>query len=238
VTVQSDDRLAAELEELAELLESDGEVQTSLRRLADLANAVVPSCDGVAITVRGRDGFETVVATAEPFAALDRGQSERGLGPLVEALRYGEPRRIDDSRREERWPAHCADAVAQGVLSSISLPMRVNRVAIAALDLYGREPNAFDGVAHDIALLLAARGGATLTHARLYHSGQRLVHQLQEALASRAVIEQAKGIVMARERCGPEEAFEILRRSSQRSHRRLREVARRLVDSVQPGDGR
>jgi AmiR/NasT family two-component response regulator len=43
---------------------------------------------------------------------------------------------------------------------------------------------------------------------------------------------------MARERCGPEEAFEILRRSSQRSHRRLREVARRLVDSVQPGDGR
>jgi transcriptional regulator with GAF, ATPase, and Fis domain len=232
-----EERLSVDLQELTKLLESDEEVHTSLERLVELATTVVPACDGAAITVRSGERLETMAATGARAAELDRSQGRRGQGPVVEALTYGEPRRVDDSRRERRWPAHCGHAQELELLSSITLPMRVDGVAIAALSLYGRQPEAFGGVSHDIALLLAARGGATLAHARDYQASQRLVRQLQEALTSRSVIEQAKGVIMAREGCGPEEAFDILRRTSQRSHRKLHEVARRLVASVQAPTG-
>ena len=67
---------------------------------------------------------------------------------------------------------------------------------------------------------------------RLYESSARLADQLREALASRGLIEQAKGILMANEHCGEDEAFDILRRASQRTNRKLRDIARQVVDGA------
>ena len=87
-----EERLSVDLQELTKLLESDEEVHTSLERLVELATTVVPACDGAAITVTSGERLETVAATGARAAELDRSQGQRGQGPVVEALTYGEPR--------------------------------------------------------------------------------------------------------------------------------------------------
>lgn len=123
-------------------------------------------------------------------------------------------------------------AAEHGLRSALALPLRIAGPASVALTWYGETPHAFDGVSHDLAALFAFRSGLALSNSDLYFAGQRLIENLHEALASRAVIEQAKGILMAREECTPDQAFDIMVSVSQRTDEKVREVAARVVDSV------
>jgi hypothetical protein len=109
------------------------------------------------------------------------------------------------------------------------LPLRTDRRPAGAVSLYGQDKNAFQGASHDLAVLFAAQGGTAVHNAALYQTCRQMVDDLHTALGSRAVIEQAKGILRAEFGISPEEAFRLLNRRSQNTNRKVREIAAELV---------
>jgi ANTAR domain len=136
---------------------------------------------------------------------------------------------VDDTTAERRWPAFCEAAAAAGLGSCLVLPLRIDRQPAGAVALYVHEPQVFRGAAHDIAQLFAAQGGTAVRNASVYRACGRMVNHLQAGLESRAVIEQAKGILHAELRVSPAEAFHLLSRYSQNTNRRVRMVCADLV---------
>jgi GAF domain-containing protein len=124
------------------------------------------------------------------------------------------------------WRPSSAEA---GFASCLVLPLRTDRQSAGAVALYGHEPNVFRGAAHDIALLVAAQGGTAVHNAALYGTCRRMVESLHAGLESRAVIEQAKGVLHAELGVSPEEAFGLLSRYSQNTNQRVRKISAGLV---------
>lgn len=228
--------LPDELSRLANLLATTDDLDSALHEVAELARAAVPGCDGSAVVVRDPNRPRAVAATDGRTRALAGYQQGHEQGPGVEALQYGEPRRIDDMISESRWPGFCAEARQRGLGSALAVPLRMARDGSGALTLYAEGTHVFAGLSHDVALLFAERSAIALSNADLYFASRRLVENLHAALDSRAVIEQAKGIIMSRERCSAQEAFDALRAQSQHTHQKLRDVARETVSAVSPGD--
>jgi ANTAR domain len=111
----------------------------------------------------------------------------------------------------------------------LALPLRTDQRPAGAVALYGDAPGVFRGAAHDIALLFAAQGGTTVRNASLYRACRRMADDLHAALESRAVIEQAKGILRAEFGVSPAEAFRLLSWYSQETNQRVRVISSRLV---------
>jgi GAF domain-containing protein len=228
----------AELTALARLEEGDDDARRLLDRIVRRAPELVPGCAAAALTVGGPDGGETA-ALSDPRVERCHSLQFRagGDGPAREALRYAEPRRVDDVEQEQRWPEYCAAARAEGFASCLALPLRADRVPAAALNLYGEAPAVFAGASHDVALLFAMQGGVALDNGELYRRSQEAVTHLHRTLATRSTIERAKGVLMGRRGVSSAEAFALLQAESQRSHRKLREVAGALLASADPEDG-
>jgi GAF domain-containing protein len=227
----------AELAGLARLEEGDEDVERLLDRLVRRAPELVPGCAAAALTVDGVEGGETAVVSdprVERCHAVQFGPG--GDGPAREALRHAEPRRVDDVDQEQRWPDYCAAARAEGFVSCLALPLGAERAPAAALNLYAEAPDVFAGAAHDVALLFALQGGVALDNGDLYRRSQEAVNHLHRTLTTRSTIERAKGVLMGRRGISSTEAFDLLRVESQRSHRKLSEVARALLVSADPED--
>jgi hypothetical protein len=137
---------------------------------------------------------------------------------------------VDDTAAERRWPAFCRAAAAAGFASCLVLPLRTDRQPAGAIALYGPEPDVFRGAAHDVALLVAAQGGAAVHNATLYRTCRRMVDNLHAGLETRAVIEQAKGVLHAELNVSPDEAFRLLSRYSQNTNQRVRKISAELVE--------
>jgi GAF domain-containing protein len=120
----------------------------------------------------------------------------------------------------------------------LSLPMIVEDDAVGAMNLYSRKDRAFGPADRDDALQFAAQAAIVTANAQAYWDAHDLSTRLGEAMKSRATIEQAKGILMGAQRCGPDDAFDLLRRASQRENVKLRDIAQRMIDNiVGPADG-
>jgi GAF domain-containing protein len=224
VTRELAERIAA----LAELLLSDDSSEVQLRQLAELTLELVPGSAAVGVVVAG-DNSWAYSASDATVAGLHRMQLDDGTGPVAEALRFGEARRIDDAGAEDRWPTVCSAMATDGLLSCLVLPLRTDRKPGGVLAIYGRERGCFAGTGHDVALLFAAQGGVAVRNATLYRNCTQLVDNLRVALDSRAVIEQAKGILVAESGCSPEVAFKRLSVLSQNTNRKVKDLAADLV---------
>ena len=112
------------------------------------------------------------------------------------------------------------------------LPLVVDQRAIGALNLYSRQEGGFDEDDRETAELFASQAAIVLANSQAFWDARALNIGLGEAMKNRAVIEQAKGILMARQQCGEEEAFDLLVRASQRENIKLRTVAQRIVDNA------
>jgi GAF domain-containing protein len=161
-------------------------------------------------------------------------QYEEGYGPCLDAGRGGVPLRIDDMRTEERWPSYTERTAGIGVRSSLSVPLPYQGGVIGALNNYASTPAAFASVeslraATDVAEAIAV----AVANAEAHHQLGEQARNMRIAMESRAVIEQAKGVLMAQQGVDAEQAFEILRAASQRSNRKLRDVAAGVVASTQ-----
>jgi GAF domain-containing protein len=166
---------------------------------------------------------------------VDENQYETGVGPCLEAIRVGRTILVDDQLADTRWPAYAKRAVAAGVRSSCSVPLLVDEQVVGALNAYALEAHAFDRAAVESEQIIAAHAGVVLTNAGHYFTATTRAEQMEDAMKSRAVIEQAKGILMGTRRCSADEAFDLLVRLSQQSHRKLRDVAQALVDHTLGG---
>jgi GAF domain-containing protein len=162
---------------------------------------------------------------------VDRHQESAGEGPCMETLVTGEPRRSPQLQADERWPTFRPAAVREGVVSCLSLPLVIgNHGTAGALNLYSQK-QPFEQLDEDIGRRFVTPASVAVANAWAYARAQQVIEQLQEALRSRDVIGQAKGIIQARERIGADEAFERLRTISQNRNVKLRDLARAVVES-------
>jgi GAF domain-containing protein len=221
--------------DLATLLFTELSFEDSMRHVSALAVATIPSCDAAGVSLAENGGVTSHAVTDDFTLQVDSYQYESGEGPCVETVRTGRPNRIDRMADERRWPQFCGRAADAGVLSVMSVPLRAGDANVGALNLYART-HPFDDHDEEIGLQFGVQAAVVLANARAYAKSQDVIDQLQRALESRDVIGQAKGIVMTREQCNPERAFEILRSLSQRRNQKLRDVAAELVGSARDGD--
>jgi GAF domain-containing protein len=203
-----------------------------LERVVHLAKQVLPVPAGSSITLI-EDGTPFTVAFTGPLAlALDERQYEAERGPCLDAAASGHTLLIAHTDSDDRWPRYSAAAAEQGVRSSLSVALPVQRNVVGALNSYAFDEDAFTARTIDLAETFAAHAAVAVANAHLYETTAALAEQMKQAMTTRAVIEQAKGIIMGDRRCSAQDAFDLLVRLSQTSHVKLREVAQALVDQV------
>ncbi|MBD8868175.1 GAF and ANTAR domain-containing protein [Nocardioides sp. MJB4] len=215
------------------LLLGTPQMEEFLGGLAALAATAVEPHASCGITVR-HDGEPITVASSDERASLiDEHQYGAGEGPCLEAMGSGRVVEVVDQRTDRRWEVYREAAVAQGVRSSLSLPLLVDGRSMGAMNLYhyGRA-HAFDGPERQRADAFAAQACAALTTRIRFAEQQDLTAQLHQALLSRTLIDQAVGILMAEQRIPARAAFEALRHHSQSHNRKLRAVAAEIVRRV------
>ncbi len=227
-----EDALALRISELSGLLLSEESVETTLQRIADLAVEVVDGCDACSVTMADGAGFITAVSTDPLAEAVDKDQYRVDDGPCLDAIRQVRINRVDEVAAEQRWPDFCRLAEEHGICSFLAAPLEVRGDAIGALNLYSRLARGFNRLDEELVRLFTGQAAVALANAQVYRSAHALTEQLQQALISRAVIDQAKGVLMAQHRCGPDEAFALLTGMSQQANVKLREVAERVVAST------
>ncbi len=194
-----------------------------------------PASCGITTIVKGRP---TSVATSDPrAAALDEAQYAFGSGPCLEAIDTGAAVEVTDQATESRWPEYAARAAEVGLRSSISIPIRTSDGrTLGAVNIYGYDrPREFGHEARQRLQVFADQAAVVLALALQREDLQQVAAQLEHALSSRSVIDQAIGILMAQERCDPAAAFDLLRRHSQNHNRKLREVAADLLSRFTAG---
>jgi hypothetical protein len=215
--------------EAAELLSltSAGEAR-SLSGLAEMAARQVPGCAGANAVVWYDREVVSFAATHPDLAGLAELQLRSGLGPLIEAAAVGVPVSCPDMLNETRWPEFAEAALLCGVRCSVHL-VRETRSATLVLALYGLRPGVLDADSSPMADTLAAFGGAMLANATTYGEAQLIASQFKDAVAARAVVDQAKGILMHALGCDADAALLRLRQESQRRHVKVTELAREVV---------
>ncbi|MEU4339063.1 GAF and ANTAR domain-containing protein [Micromonospora lupini] len=201
-----------------------------LQRVSELTKRVLPQPVEVSVTlVRGRTGH-TAAFTDDLALEMDERQYAHWRGPCLEAASSGGILSVPNLPAEDRWPEWAELGRAAGLGSSVSIGLPIQEAVVGALNVYARTPHAFDDDTITVLQTFAAYAAVALANAHLYASTATLAQQMQEAMASRAVIEQAKGIIMAERRCTPDEAFAVLSKVSQDSNRKVRDVAQAVVD--------
>jgi GAF domain-containing protein len=212
---------------------SGDRLESVLRDVAALAIAAIPDCDGASVAIV-RDGkTETFAATDAAVHTADEAQYSNDDGPCVDAGRDGAVHLSQHLPDDTRWPA-LADAAANvGLGSVLAVPiMNGGPDPIGTLNLYARRPDAFEDKDTRNAVGFAKYAGYAIGSAREREEALRLAQQLAEAMQSRAIIDQALGILMAREHCDAMAAMEMLRRASQSANVKVREIAERLVQGI------
>lgn len=221
------------LAELARIVLAEETLTSVLSKVAELTKQVISHADEVSLTLVRKGRAETAAFTGAMAMQADERQYGLDSGPCLDAGRGGEILHITDMRSEERWPDYTPHAIQVGVLSSLSVPLPIQEDLIGALNIYSRAPGAFDPASIRAGETFAAYAAIAVGNASTFASTAETAENLRAAMASRATIEQAKGILMARGGISPEQAFEILVRASQRENRKLRDVASDLVERVQ-----
>jgi len=218
--------------ELYRVVGSGQELTKTLQEVVALTKRRITGADEVSITLIRRENAHTVAATGPLAVHLDELQYEQGFGPCLDAGRLNEKQHIEDATVEERWPAYIVKARRQGLRSSLSTPLPVESYLVGALNVYSVTPHAFDPKTVRLGGALAAHITAALTHAESAEGHRYRVANLEQALESQAVINQAKGIVMVQQKCSADAAFGLLRKLSMDNNIRLYDLAASLVASA------
>jgi len=224
--------MPAALRALAGIIVGDSSQAAVLQRTCDVTKTVISTAVSVSVTMLDGAKPRTAASSDELALRADLVQYRTGAGPCLDALREAKPILVPDMDGESRWPAYVARTVRLGVRGSLSVPLPMQDRVVGALNIYADAPAAFDDEVIDFAVELAGYAGVVATAADHYNRATTVAEQMQRAMESRAVIEQAKGILMAQRHCTSDEAFEVLVRRSQEAHRKLRELAEALVAQV------
>lgn len=233
VVAVPDDALEA-LTQLAGLVLVASDSSTTHVEMCRIAVRAVPHAEGASVTTFP-EGRPAAVASDDWAQSLDELQFEQHEGPCLDAYRTGNGFRVRDFATDPRWPSYAEHAVKHGARSMMSLPLTAQGSVVGALNLYSRTVDVFDADAASVAEIVAGHVGLASQVSAAFFRHRDLADQLSEAMQSRAIIEQAKGVLMGDRRCDADTAFGILREMSQHSHQKLRDVAKDIVDNVSGG---
>jgi len=222
------ERLAESIRELARFSSFESTMPETLLRVAELAQAAVEPAAMVGLTMEVGGSAATPVFTDELVPELDAAQYAEDTGPCLDAYREGVTYTIVSTEEDGRWPTFRGACRRHGIRSTLSVPVVAKDTKLGALNFYAREDAAYRDEDVDLASAFAAQAAIVISNAQAFTGAQRLADQLSLALQSRIVIEQAKGLLMAGGRTA-DEAFDILKRASQRENRKVREVAADVV---------
>ena len=221
------------LRDLTTMLLSEETLDTTLRQVVAVVTRCLTGGSGASISLMHGGSPSTAHASDERVASVDAHQFELYEGPAIDAIKTGEVQRTSELGRDERWPQLGPLAAACGIRSVLALPLTVRAEVVGALTVYADDADAFAGdEVVQSAVMLAAQASVSVANARTHEECVARIEQLQEALDSRVVIEQAKGVLMERHRVEPDAAFDRLREASQQENRRLRLIAAEVVASV------
>jgi GAF domain-containing protein len=234
----SGDDVAASIMEMQALLLGTETIQGFLAEMADLAVSTV----GEGLTAGERlscgitlqpNGHPLTVASTDALAArVDEVQYGLDQGPCLHAMRTGTPVRIQELASDQRWAAYAAAALRHGVRSSLSLPLGTGSGTAGAFNLYSRVAGSFGDAATRRAERFAHNASGALAIAVRLAEHAALTDQLRASLASRAVIDQATGVLMGQRRITAAAAVAILRTTSQNRNIKLQALAAAIVEGA------
>ena len=235
--IEDEADLQASLSVLAGLVANSIGLDELLTRVADSAVRAIPGADGAGVTMlrmdRPANRVEALAASASFVAEIDRLQYEvLDEGPCITAALEKRTVRSGSLGGEALWPRFGPRVGRLGVNSVLSLPLLVPDHVVGAINVYARAKDVFDDYAAQLGELFAAPAAVAVHNAQVLSQAQALAVQLQAALSTRPVIDQAIGLLLGRTGGTPEEAFERLRHISQTEHTKLAVVAQRIVDEA------
>jgi len=221
-------RIAETFGEVARTLLADHDTETTLDTIVRLAVDSLEACEFAGISLIEGRRITSPAHTNEIPRILDEIQSEVDEGPCLDAIREHQVFLVGDLVADQRWPRFAARArEATGVSSILSLRLFAEQNTMGSLNLYATRPHAFGTT--DVAL-----AAVFATHAAVAMSSAHREELLERKAATRDLIGRAKGILMAREHVTDDEAFDLLRRSSQHQNIKLTEVAEQVNLTGEP----
>jgi transcriptional regulator with GAF, ATPase, and Fis domain len=237
--IASDRRVREIFIELTDTLVVDFDIIEFLDRLATRCAEVldVTACGILLVDHNGR--LNLVAASTEQARLLELSQLQNSEGPCLDAFHTGRPvQRADLTDGEPRWPAFGAAAVAAGFVAVQALPMRVRSETLGAVNLFSATAGPLDPDTIELGQAMADAATIGIVHQRALARQEVVSEQLQSALHSRIVIEQAKGFLTHRLGVTVEEAFAVLRDYARAHNRKLTELAADVVAGrVDPSTG-
>jgi GAF domain-containing protein len=220
--------------DLSRVVLVDRTLEQVLDEITAIASRGIPGAEATSSTLIRGDRPFTAAYTGEMALAADELQYEHGYGPCMDAGRGNVVLRVDDMRAETRWPHYVERVLETGVRSSLSVPLPYQGTSIGALNVYSTEPHAFASPESlEAGLQVAEAIAVAVVNADAHAQLRDQALNMRIAMDSRAVIEQAKGVLMAQRHVDAAQAFDILREASQRYNRKLRDIAQGIVSSTQ-----
>jgi len=233
MTTVSEQRLAEIFVEVADTLVAEFDLIEFLQMLADRAASLVVGTTVGLLLADQRGGLHFMAASDESTKLLEVFQLQWRDGPCLDAFHNAAPVVNADLRTAgDRWPRFAPYATAAGFRSVHAFPLRLRQDVIGAMGLFGTQDAAFDDADVQIIQAMADVAAIGLLQERAIRRGELLTEQLQGALNSRIVIEQAKGAIAQAFQVSVDEAFGLLRAHARRTNRRLGEVARLAVTDL------
>ena len=233
----SEQRIRSGFERLARtLITDDVNMSGALRRVADTGCGLLAHCASASVTIIERGEAVTMGSTGDVALALDAAEYGAGDGPCLTAARDQVVVRIDDTSVDPRWPEFTERAVDHGVHSSLSVPLRLSRDDTwGGFNVYGTVVAGFSEDDEQLCQAFATQASIVVSNAQAYWASLEMSTNLAKAMETRAVIEQAKGVIMSTHRISPDGAFDLLRQRSQHENRKLRLVAEDVVEEAARG---
>ena len=229
--------LEALTRDIGGVLGTTEELLDYLERVVHAVRRHIDGCDEVGITLLEADRAHTAAYTTVQTLEIDAVQYALDEGPCLDAARNRREHRVADLLVDDgRWPRFAQECREEGMRSLLAHPLVSGDECVGAINLYGWAAHAFDD-AFDATLVrvAASRCADAVVAVSALEGARRLAGQLEQAMASRAVIEQAKGVIMAMRGLPESEAFEVLRKTSQDRNVKVRTLAQQVVTGVVDG---
>ena len=214
---------------LSQMLLTEEPLESTLERVAQICHGAVPSCDLAGVTLLSNGAPSIAGCTDQAALELDKAQYVSGRVRACRPARRAPVSESTTSASEPRWPEFAAEAQRHGVLSSLSLPLIADGRVTGALNLYSRRGGRFDQAEQQLAETLSGQAAVAIANAEVYWQTYLLTERLREAIESRDIIGQAKGILMTHRHITADEAFGLLRHASQAANIKLRVMAEEVI---------
>lgn len=228
-TQAEDDDLAMSVRALSQLSAAQFGLEDLLTEVATLAVRAIPGADGAGLTLIEPHRADTIVKSEKFVQEIDEIQYGLGEGPCISAAAEGIPMRTGSLGGDARWPRFGPRAGRLGVHSVLSLPLISAGAVVGAMNVYAHAKNAFDDRSEHLGQLYAIPAAIAVQNAQILAQTQRLAAKFQAGMSSRAVTDQAIGILMSRSGVSPDEAYSRIRMLSKHDNIKIDVVAAGIV---------